>query len=260
MRHLTNFTCSDWDFSGLCSVCITAAVVGGIGAAGAVGSAMIGSSAAKTAAKEQAQAADKATAASEAMYQQTRTDLLPYQKVGQTAQAQYENLLGIGPQGGGMNAATAALENTPGYQFTRTQGLQAVQSGFAAQGLAGSGPAQKGAAQYAENLAGTTYQSILGDYYGALGLGETAAAQTGVQGTTLTGQANQATTAAGAAQAAGTVGAANATIGGINSAVSGISSALLLPTMFGAMGNQRGIYSNPNAFPEAPTVNYNALV
>jgi len=240
-----------WEDLAWCSICITGAIIGGVAAAGSVASAAIGAGAAKDAAKAQTQAADKAAAQSEAMYQQTRSDLAPYRSAGEGAITGYNALLGTGP--GGMAGRTAALAATPGYQFTQAQGLQAVQNSFAAQGLAQSGPALKGAAQYAEGLAGTTYQSVLGDYYNALGLGESAAANTGQLGTQLTGQANQAVTAAGAATAAGDIGAANATIGGINTAIGGITNALLLPSIF---GQTTGIYGKSGGFPQAPGGGY----
>lgn len=58
------------------------------------------------------------------------------------------------------------LADTPGYQFALDQGLKATQNGYAAQGLGSSGAAMKGAANYAEGLASTTYQQ---QYQNALG-------------------------------------------------------------------------------------------
>ena len=52
----------------------------------------------------------------------------------------------------------ALLAQTPGYQFTLQQGLQATQNSYAAQGLGTSGAALKGAANYSEGLASTTYE------------------------------------------------------------------------------------------------------
>jgi len=221
-------------------LCVTAAVVGGVSAAGSVASAAIGSSAAKSAAKTQANAAEQSAEIQQQMYDQTRSDLLPYQNVGQQAQAGYQALLGTAP--GGMDTALATLRNTPGYQFALQQGLQATQSGYASHGLALSGSAIKGAQNYAEGLASTNYQNILGNYYNALQLGENAAAQTGALGTQSAANQGQAITQAGAASAAGTVGAANATIGGINSTVSGLTNALLTPAMFQAVASGGGMY------------------
>lgn len=226
--------------SALCAICVTAAVIGGVSAAGSVASAAIGAGAAKSAAKTQAQSAEKAQQIQEKMYAQTRSDLAPYRAVGTEAQQGYEALLGIGPHG--TSGMMDWLKSTPGFQFALEQGLQATQSGYAAHGLAVSGPALKGAAQYAEGLAGTTYQNVLANYQNALTLGENAAAQTGTIGANYAAQESSAVTAAGAASAAGTIGAANATIGGINSGVAGISNALLTPAMFSALGGSKGLY------------------
>lgn len=221
-------------------ICVTAAVVGGIGAAGAVASSAIGASAAQDAAQTQADAANRSADIQQQMYNQTRTDLMPYQQVGQGAIAGYQNLLGTGPQGSaGM---LSALQSTPGYQFALQQGLQATQAGYASHGLGLSGAAIKGAQNYAENLAGTQYQNMLQNYYNALQLGQNAAAQTGTLGVQSAANQGQAIQNAGAASAAGTVGSANATIGGINSTVSSLSNALLTPAMFQAMASGGGMY------------------
>ena len=53
----------------------------------------------------------------------------------------------------------AALEKTPGYQFTRDQGLRAVQNAAAAKGRGVSGSALAGAADYATGLADTTFNT-----------------------------------------------------------------------------------------------------
>lgn len=128
-----------------------------------------------------------------------------------------ENLLGVGAHGSaGM---LSQLQATPGYQFALGQGLQATQSGFAAQGLAKSGAALKGAANYAEGLAGTTYQNMVSNFMNGGTLGLNAASAQG--GLALSGQnsANSLILNSGAAKASGLVGAANVlngTIGNIN--------------------------------------------
>lgn len=86
----------------------------------------------------------------------------------------YNNLLtSIGAQPGGsgqgplntpFQPTMAQLEQTPGYQFTLNQGLKGVQNSNAARGLAGSGEALAGAANYATGLAGTTYQQQFQNY------------------------------------------------------------------------------------------------
>jgi len=53
------------------------------------------------------------------------------------------------------------LEQTPGYQFTRDQGLKAVTNASSAKGLIGSGAHGKALADYATGLASTTFDRQL---------------------------------------------------------------------------------------------------
>lgn len=132
------------------------------------------------------------------------------------------------------------LKNMPGYQFALQQGLQATQSGFAAKGLGQSGAALKGAANYAEGLAGTTYQQLFGNVLSTVGLGENAAATLGTQGLGYTNAQNNLTTGAAAAQASGVIGGANSLIGGLNTAIGGVNNALVTPAMLRAVGGLYG--------------------
>lgn len=203
---------------------------------GAVASSVVSAGAASDAANTQANAALQGQQLTQYMYDQTRSDLLPYQQVGLAALPQYQNLLGASP--GGMQTALETLKGTPGYQFALQQGLQATQSGFAAQGLAKSGAALKGAANYSEGLAETTYQNILNNFYGAVQTGQNAAAQTGAFAMQSAQQQSALLTNAGAAKAAGIVGSANA----INSGISSITNALTVPALYSASGNSGGLY------------------
>ncbi len=82
---------------------------------------------------------------------------------GEAARKRLEALNNIAPQTP-QQAAANALSQTPGYQFALDQGLKATQNGFAAQGLASSGAAMKGGAQFAEGLASQTYNQQLQNY------------------------------------------------------------------------------------------------
>lgn len=195
----------------------------GVGVAGSLGSAFIGASAAEKAADEQKAAAESASLL-----------LDPYADAGAAALAQLNNLLGLGTEG--TDGILSSLQKTPGYQFALTQGLQATQNGYAAKGLAVSGAAQKGAADYAEGLAGTTYQDMVTDYYNLTQTGEAATA----------GQANL-LTGAGTAEAAGTVGAANATTSGITNAVNAVGNAAY---GLGAWNSTNGMYAQNELLPE----------
>lgn len=213
-----------------------------IGIAGVAGAAanLIGgqqqAAATKTAAETQADALNSATAEQQAQYQQTRSDLLPYNTAGQTATnslvAQLPSLTAP------ITMDEATLRNTPGYQFNLNQGEKSVENSAAARGLGASGAALKGAATYASGLADSTYQNQFANantnkintyniLTGTANMGENAAAQTGAYGTQTANQIGANTvntgtgiaesqTAGGAATAGGITGAANSLVGSLN--------------------------------------------
>lgn len=198
----------------------------GISAVGSLASGIIGSSAAGSAADTQAAAANRAADNTMAMYNTTRADLSPYRDYGLIAGnklvGNLDNL--IAP----FSPTIAGLEATPGYQFTRDQGLKAVQNAAAAKGLGISGAALRGAADYATGLADNTLKTqfdidqanktnSFNKLLSLTGTGQNAAAQTGTLGTTATQNAGNFLTSGANASAAGTVGSANALTGAINS-------------------------------------------
>lgn len=139
-------------------------VVSGIMSAASVGSGIANIFGASSAADAQKAAADKAAAAT-----------LEQQAKGLAAQKDYFNigadtLKPIASQGSDVYASLVkqlpdltapivvdqtALEKTPGYQFTRDQGIRGVDLSSAAKGL--SGAQAKAAATFATNLANQTY-------------------------------------------------------------------------------------------------------
>lgn len=236
------------------------AVSGVAQAAGSIASASIQAGAIRDAASKSQASADKAQNLLQGRYDTTRSDLMPYNSMGQSAEgvigANLYSTFGT-PQTGDIDAARgyfkqaatlgsgpgaqAALEATPGYQFTLAQGLQANQNAMAAKGLGVSGAAMKGAATYATGLANQTYgdqfnrliasgtnslaantanQGNLTSFYnrlaGVAGLGENAAAQTGNTGASLGASQSSAITAGGAAGAGGAIATGNALAGGVN--------------------------------------------
>lgn len=268
---------------------IGAALLGGAAISGIGGAISSGNqaSAAKSAAKTQADAANAALAQQKATTQQVLGIEQPFVNVGMSAIPGLEALLGATPYhspapttgttttnpdgsisnisgslpgpvpvdqsamsnsfGGGSNSLTggasinpssmsAALAQTPGYQFALQQGLMATQNGFAAQGLPRGGAAIKGAGQYAVGLASGQYQNILQDYYNTVSLGSNAAANFGSAALGGQAAANQLITAAGQATASGTVGAANATAGGINAITGGLGNAATTLALTGGGG------------------------
>jgi hypothetical protein len=163
----------------------------GIGAAGSIIGGQQASSAANRAADLQQQ-----------RYETTRGDLLPYTQAGQADMVGANRLLLGSP-----SQIEAKLQGMPGYQFTRYQGLKAVQNSAAARGLGVSGAALKGAAGFATGLADQTYGEQVNRLFQGAQIGENAGAQTGSAGAALAGQGGNALINGGAAAAAGTVGA-----------------------------------------------------
>ena len=226
-------------------------------AAALIGSAVVGAGASLYGSSQASKSAGNAANLQEQQYQTTRGDLLPYNTTGQNALSGAYNLASGSPTGGGPDYTSIAynqylppqmtqaqLEATPGYQFTLAQGLKATQGAAAARGLGVSGASLKGASTYATGLADKTYldqfnvantrfqdvlnlntaqQSNLQNQFGRLSglatIGENAAAQTGVAGTSSAATAGNYLNQAGLAQAAGTTGVSNAVTGAANNYV-----------------------------------------
>ncbi len=232
-------------------------------AAGSIASSEIGSSASKDAAKSQQAAAAQAEQTQKDELSAQQALVAPNVTLGQWSAEALGNQLGITPGAGGQGQGVLTqtlpswspteeqLQSTPGYQFTKQQGLEAAQNGFAAQGLASSGAAVKGATSYAEGLADTTYQQQFSNYLSTnqqtmaneaqiagllgnvAGSGQNAALGLGSLGSTAAGNTSSEQLASGAAQAAGTVGAANATSSGLSSAFSNLGSGVTLSSLLG---------------------------
>jgi len=202
---------------------ISALVSGGVSLVGG----LVSSGAARDAADTQSAAANNAAAMQMQRFGQTREDLAPYRAYGTKGGDEIINRLKELTAPFTPNQAT--LEATPGYQFTRDQGLKSVQNAAAAKGLGISGAALKGAANFATGLADSTYKTqfdidqlnktnAFNKLLGLTQVGANAAATTGQLGVNAANNAGNNMTSAGAAQAAGTVGSTNAIVGGLNNA------------------------------------------
>jgi hypothetical protein len=145
---------------------------------------------------------------------------------------------------------TAALAQTPGYQFSLTQGLKATQDALAARGLGGPGGAlAKGDTQYAEGLAGTTWQNVVNALQNSFTSGSGA-----LQNLTNTGASSAQALASGAIQTGQGVGsnlvgignaqagAAGTTANAVGSLGNSVSTAALLQSLTGGSGS--GLYGN----------------
>ncbi len=162
--------------------------------AGPIVGGLISSNGAQSAANTESNAANQADATQLQMFNQQRTDKLPYLGAGTSANDQLAYLMGITPNdpNAGPNetaAQTAAFNPTagvnpavgasgslakpfsaadftadPGYQFSMDQGMQALQRSAAAKGGLMSGAALKDLSTYAQGTAAQEYQSVYDRY------------------------------------------------------------------------------------------------
>jgi hypothetical protein len=248
---------------------VALAVLGGAGlqATSSLAGGKKGASAATQAANIQAATARQALALEQAKFQTTQQQIQPFLDFG-TGQ--------LPALGGALQNLTspidtslpqftfqptaADLAQTPGYQFTLQQGLEAEQARINASGLGSSGSAIRGAGQYAAGLASQTWpqvfqakqseyqtninsliadrtmnlqqrQQIINQLMGGVNVGQQAAGTLAGVNTAASQQQASTITGIGAAQASGVVGSANALVGGlqgVGSAAGGAASNLAL--------------------------------
>jgi len=148
---------------------VAAAVIAGAAVA-ATGTAVAGSEAAGAT----TQAAQTAASEQQSALTQEAALSAPYRGLGTTALPQYEALLGIGPNAN-ANTTLAALQATPGYQFTQAQGEKGILNAASAQGGV-SGNTLAALDQYNTGLADQTYQNAVANTGNAVTLGQAAAA------------------------------------------------------------------------------------
>jgi hypothetical protein len=245
--------------------------LGGVAALGAVAGGGISALGAQSAAKTQAAASEAGITAQINELQNISGLMGPYINAGSGAAQQLSSLgssATLGSLTAPFNPTMAQLEATPGYQFTLNQGLQGVANAYSGQGLGNgvvqgatattpSGPGIKGALNYAEGLASTTYQQQFSNYLaqnsqiynmmaGQEQLGE--AGTSALAGVSQAGISNITglNSAAGAATAAGIQSGANALGQGISGGASNFAllNALGGGSLFGAGGGTGGLISD----------------
>lgn len=166
-----------------------AAAVGGTIAGG-----LLSSKGAKSAAKTQANAADRASQVQQDMYEQTRQDLDPFRQAGTDALGRLVGMTGSGNnyrgdpfqfngsneasynsnpfQFNGGNQYTSEqyqpsefnFKESPGYQFRKQQGMDGIQSSAAASGGLLSGATLKALNNHNSNLASQEYNNAFNQY------------------------------------------------------------------------------------------------
>jgi len=194
-------------------------VTGTIAAVATIGGGYMQGQAAKSAARTQAEAADRAMAQERAMYEQSRDDLGPYRETGYTALKDIERMKPFLTAQFGPEQFGQYLD--PSMAFRQRLGTQATERMANVGGGAISGNTLRALTDYGQNLASTEYgnafnrfQTERGNIYNTLaniaGMGQ-GAVNTGVNaGQNFAATQTGLLTGQGAAQAAGTVGQANA--------------------------------------------------
>jgi len=196
-----------------------------------VGSALIGGSAAKSAASTQSAAADRAAELQNEQFQQTRQDYAPWREAGVNALGVMQKTAGNVPAA--FSFTNQQMYQDPGYAFRLSEGQKALDRSAAARGGLISGGALKAASRYGQDMASQEYQNAynraftgygtevarenqLYNRQAALaGIGQTATGQVAQAGQNYANAAGNLITGGAAANAAGQVGMANAITGGL---------------------------------------------
>lgn len=213
-----------------------------------LGAGVIGAFGSYEAGKQQANAAENATNAQEAMFNEQQQNLAPWRTAGGQAQTELNYLEGIGPNNGkpGVNGGYGSLNKafnlntfkslTPQYQFNLEQGAQGtLNQASSAQG-AESGSALSALQSYNQNYANNSFNSAFQNYQSQQNnifnrlstisqTGESAASNQASGASTFAGGIGTSLQNIGTAQAGGTSGIAN-----------NLGSSALLGALYG--GNQ----------------------
>ena len=193
-----------------------------------VANALIGSSAARSAAGTQAEAMQRALDLQALQYQQQRADLQPFVSAGTTAQNRLLDFMGLskntGAEGFGKytkDFSMSDFEADPGYGFRLSEGQKQLDRQAAIRGGQISGSAMKAAARYGQEMGSQEYTNAYNRYqtnranqlnplFSLTGSGQASATNQAAAAGNYGTQAGQGMTNIGAANAAGTMASANA--------------------------------------------------
>ncbi len=191
------------------------AIIGGvIAGVGAIGSAVIGSSAAKKAAKAQQQSDALAIAEQRRQYDLTRADTAPWREEGGTAIRMLGDMLQPGYD----------YTTSPGYEFRRAEGQRGVENSAAARGLLQSGGTLKGIDRYNQDYAANDFKDAFNRAASVASGGQQTNTALGQLGASSANSIADLLTQSGNARASGYIGSANAIANGIGGATSAILS------------------------------------
>ena len=167
------------------------------------GSALLGASAAKSAAKTQAASADQATQLQREMFEKQLELQRPFQEAGVNALAK-------------MQKGVVSDYMDPSYQFRLGEGMKALERQAAARGGLISGGALKAAQRYGQDYASQEFGNAYNRLAAMAGIGQTATGAMGNAAGNFGVNAGNNYMGAANARASGYVGGANALTGGLN--------------------------------------------
>lgn len=110
----------------------------------------------------------------------------------------------------------SAFFQSPGYNFTRSEGTRGIESSFAARGGAASGNALKALAEFNSGLASQEFGNYVNQLGTIAGIGQSSTNQTAAYGADAANSAGRNALYAGEARASGVEGQASAINNGIN--------------------------------------------
>jgi hypothetical protein len=224
----------------------TALIAAGVGAAGSIGSSLIGANASKTASNQQVQMQQQALQQQKDMFGVAQGALNPFITSGQSVLGTLQKLITPGAD------QTATLSQTPGFQFASQYGTKAATNALAAKGQGmSSGPLATAVSQFNNGLAQNTWQNTVNALQGYASLGANSAGNL-AGGAISSGNAMAGTIGnIGNAQASGTLGSANALAGGLTGAAGAGSNALLFSKLFSnnSGGGGGGLYDGTSYGP-----------
>ena len=198
-------------------------------AAAIAGSSIIGGYASSKAAKEQARATDRATAAQERMFNRQIELQEPFRQAGVNALPELIEASRYTP------FSMDQFQQDPGYAFRMREGLKALDRSAAARGGLLGGNQLRGVTQFGQDLASQEYGNAFNRYQS-----ERAARLNPLQSLTGMGQSNAATMAQQAGQFGNILGQAETTKGNIRaSSYMGMANALT-----GGLGQGLNYYQN----------------
>lgn len=193
------------------------------------------------AANAQLEAADRAIALQEAIYNQQRADIAPWRTAGEMGLAQYA--AGIAPGGELTRPFTMKdYREDPGYGFRLSEGMKALERSAAAKGGLLSGAQMKGVQRFGQDLASQEYQNAYNRYVqnqqtqrnalaSLAGIGQTASGQLQRAGEAYAGPASELQQGIGNVRASQYTQGSNAITGGLTGAINAYQNQQLLNSL-----------------------------